>query len=64
MPLYDSLGEDAVEYEVDHAQVTLIMVAAANLEALDKALPKFKSSIKGLVYWGKASEAAIAVRIC
>ena len=40
VPIYDSLGENAVEYIVKHAGVELIFVDVAKLPQLTKVLPR------------------------
>lgn len=53
MPLYDSLGEEAVEYTVNHSQTQLIFLQADKMPFLNKALPKIKKNLKTVVYWGE-----------
>ena len=61
VPLYESLGENAIEYIIDHSEASFIVVAAAKLPAFSKALPKINAVLKGVVYWGKdASQEALA----
>ena len=59
MPLYDSLGEDAVEYTVNHAETRVIFMQAAKFPQLGKAVPKIKEHAKALVYWGEGDSSAI-----
>ena len=59
VPLYDSLGEDAVEYTVNHAEVEVIFMQSAKFPQLGKAVPKIKGNAKTLVYWGEADSSAI-----
>lgn len=54
VPLYDTLGENAIEYIIDHSESSFIIVAAAKLPAFSKALPLIKTTLKGVVYWGKS----------
>ncbi|KAK9812539.1 hypothetical protein WJX73_007361 [Symbiochloris irregularis] len=54
VPLYDSLGEDAVEYTVNHSQASAIFLQGAKFPALAKAIANIKKNAKTLVYWGEA----------
>ncbi len=60
MPLYDSLGETAVEYTVNHSATALVFVQASKLALLAKAAPKVKDSLRAVVVWGGADAAAEA----
>lgn len=51
VPLYDTLGADAVEYILNHAEISIVVVQAAKLPALLEALPKAKG-IKTVIVWG------------
>lgn len=52
VPLYDTLGENAIEYIIDHSESTFVVVGAAKLPAFVKALAQIKQKLKGVVYWG------------
>ena len=52
MPLYDTLGENAVEFIITHSESTIVFAAALNLPKLVKALPKVNDTLKTVVYWG------------
>ena len=60
MPLYDSLGETAVEYTVNHSATALVFVQASKLALLAKAAPKVKGSLRAVVVWGGSDAAAEA----
>ena len=60
VPLYDSLGESAVEYTVNHSATALVFVQASKLGLLAKAVPKVKGSLKAVVVWGGSDAAAEA----
>jgi long-chain acyl-CoA synthetase len=63
IPLYDSLGENAIEFIISHSESSLVFVQASNLPELIKALPKVKNLVKNVVYWGgDASSAAASVK--
>ncbi|KAG2497767.1 hypothetical protein HYH03_004039 [Edaphochlamys debaryana] len=59
VPLYDSLGENAIEYIVNHSESVAAFVASEKLPALAKALPKTKATLKVVVYWGAGNEEAV-----
>lgn len=42
--LYPSLGENAVEFIINHAEVPVVLVSKQNLPALLKSLPNMKAS--------------------
>jgi len=52
VPIYDSLGEHAVEYIINHSETSMVFVSATNLPKLESALPEVKGFIKTVVYWG------------
>lgn len=60
VPLYDSLGEDAVEYTVNHAETEVIFVQATKFPQLTKAVPKIKQTVQAIIYWGESSSSAIS----
>jgi long-chain acyl-CoA synthetase len=64
VPLYDTLGENAIEYIIDHSESSFLVLSAAKLPDFAKALPKVKVTLKGVVYWGKdpSQEALSAVQ--
>lgn len=53
VPLYDTLGENAIEYIINQSESVFVVVSAAKLTPLSKALPKVTSGVQGVVYWGK-----------
>ena len=60
MPLYDSLGEEAVEYTVNHSQTQLIFLQASKLPQLNKALSAIKKNVQTVVYWGQADQGELS----
>ncbi|BDA46672.1 Long chain acyl-CoA synthetase 3 [Coccomyxa sp. Obi] len=54
VPLYDSLGETAVEYTVNHSETSIIFAEASKLTFLAKAAKNVKENVKTVVYWGDA----------
>ena len=54
VPLYDSLGESAVEYTVNHSETSIIFAEASKLIFLAKAAKNVKENVKTVVYWGDA----------
>lgn len=61
VPLYDTLGDSAVEYIIKHAECKLIIAQGDKLGLVGRALAKgAKDTVKtGVVYWGKAAPDAI-----
>jgi len=55
VPLYDTLGENAVEYILNHAECKAVFVASNKLGNLLKSKGNM-ATIKVIVYWGTASE--------
>lgn len=62
VPLYDSLGEDAIEYIVRHSEATLVFAQSAKLARLEKALPQIKDLVKCVVYWGDSNESVNRIK--
>ncbi|KAI7842469.1 hypothetical protein COHA_003823 [Chlorella ohadii] len=61
VPIYDSLGESAVEYIVNHSELSVAVVDSANLAKFAKAVPQFKTKVHTLLYIGSGDEAALKV---
>ena len=61
VPLYDSLGENAIEFIIKHAEASVAFVATEKLHNLVKALPKPKDVLKTVIYWGEGNKAAVEV---
>lgn len=59
VPLYDTLGEDAVEYIIRHSEAKAAVADASKLPVLAKALAKVNLPC-GVVYWGTPSPEALA----
>ena len=58
VPLYDTLGENAIEYIIDHSEADFVVVAAAKMPNFTAALPKITQKLKGVVYWGSEATSA------
>lgn len=56
VPLYDSLGADAVEYIVGHAEVSLAFIQDSKMAAMLKCLPRCTTFLKTLVCFGNISK--------
>eukprot|EP00218_Dolichomastix_sp_CCMP3274_P007847 CAMPEP_0170141298 /NCGR_PEP_ID=MMETSP0033_2-20121228/6905_1 /TAXON_ID=195969 /ORGANISM="Dolichomastix tenuilepis, Strain CCMP3274" /LENGTH=649 /DNA_ID=CAMNT_0010377555 /DNA_START=6 /DNA_END=1955 /DNA_ORIENTATION=- len=54
VPLYDTLGEDAIEYIVNHAEVSVVCTEASKLKKVASVMPKC-TAVKAVIYWGEAS---------
>lgn len=61
VPIYDTLGENVIEYIVNHSETKVVMSQGAKLPSLAKALPEFDHDLVGVGYWGTAPEDAIKV---
>ncbi len=62
VPLYDSLGEDAIEYIIAHASCSVVFVASLKFPGLVEALPRLKHLVKTVVYWGAPDQ--ISTQVC
>eukprot|EP00879_Flechtneria_rotunda_P004637 GHRR01004896.1.p1 GENE.GHRR01004896.1~~GHRR01004896.1.p1 ORF type:complete len:595 (+),score=137.38 GHRR01004896.1:491-2275(+) len=54
VPLYETLGEDAIEYILEHSEAKLVVVAAKRLGRVARALKQI-DNILAVVYWGTAA---------
>ena len=61
VPLYDSLGEKAIEYIINHSESSIVFAQSEKMPMLAEALPHVKDQVKHIVYWGAANEAAITI---
>ncbi|MEW5303069.1 MAG: hypothetical protein WDW36_005797 [Sanguina aurantia] len=60
VPLYETLGDNAVEFVLSHSEARMVVAAAAKLPVLRAALPKVSSTLTlGVVYWGEAAAADV-----
>ena len=62
MPLYDTLGPDAVEYIIGHAEVTIVFASALKMRALVEPLSRAKGKVKAVIVWGEMDGIAKMVR--
>ena len=53
VPLYDTLGPDAVEYIIGHAEVTIVFASALKMRALVEPLSRAKGSVRAVIVWGE-----------
>ena len=58
VPLYDTLGENAVEFIMNHSEATGAFCQGSKLKTLTAGLQAVKSNIKLLAYWGETTEDA------
>lgn len=66
VPLYETLGDNAVEYILRHSEAVLVVVVGAKLGVLAKALAAGGLAGQltgGVVVWGDASEEAKKVGV-
>jgi long-chain acyl-CoA synthetase len=61
VPLYETLGENAIEFILEHSAVSLVAIQGNKLGRLAKALSQVQR-LAGVVYWGEASDKDIKVR--
>ncbi|GAB4818389.1 hypothetical protein N2152v2_005435 [Parachlorella kessleri] len=59
VPIYDTLGESAVEYIIQHSGLSLALVEASKLKAFVQVVDSVKDRVKTLVYIGKGDEALL-----
>mmetsp|Transcript_18262 Transcript_18262/g.51152 ORF Transcript_18262/g.51152 Transcript_18262/m.51152 type:complete len:544 (-) Transcript_18262:303-1934(-) len=57
VPLYDTLGHDAVEFIMKHSEAAGVFCQGPKLKVLSGALQSVKSNIKLVCFWGEASDA-------
>eukprot|EP00887_Chlorella_sp_A99_P003085 scaffold9.g3085.t1 len=58
VPLYDSLGENAIKYIINHSEASIVFTQTEKFATLAKALPVVKDLVKTVVYWGPGDAAA------
>ncbi|PIN12364.1 Long-chain acyl-CoA synthetases (AMP-forming) [Handroanthus impetiginosus] len=56
VPLYDTLGANAVEFIINHAEVSIAFVQESKLQAILTCLSKCVSHLKTIVSFGKISD--------
>lgn len=62
VPLYETLGENAIEYILEHSEARLAVVAGKRLARVVSALRQIpKKQVLALVYWGEASQQVLQV---
>ena len=64
VPLYDSLGEDAIEYIVGHASCYIVFVASLKFPGLVEALPRLTHVVKTVVVWDTPDQISVQVFCC
>lgn len=64
VPLYDSLGENAIEFIVRHSEAVVVFVAAPKASKLAKAIEDLRAGgdahLQHVIYWGAAPDIAAA----
>eukprot|EP00882_Tetradesmus_deserticola_P012274 GHRQ01013008.1.p1 GENE.GHRQ01013008.1~~GHRQ01013008.1.p1 ORF type:complete len:205 (+),score=31.64 GHRQ01013008.1:261-875(+) len=60
VPLYETLGEDAIEYIIEHSEARMVVVAGKRLGRMAAALRQV-DKLAGVAYWGEAAPADIRV---
>lgn len=64
VPLYDTLGDKAIEYVLGHSEAKFVVAAGAKLAGLAKSLKGVKGQLLGVAYWGEAPQEAQNVSCC
>ena len=63
VPLYDTFGEDAVQYVMSHSEVKVVCCEGKKLKSISHILRELnKDQVKAVVYWGEAPQDALQVR--
>ncbi|XP_058069169.1 probable CoA ligase CCL6 [Magnolia sinica] len=57
VPLYDTLGANAVEFIINHAEVSIAFIQENKIEAMITCLPRCAANLKTIVSFGKISSA-------
>ncbi|XP_010255021.1 PREDICTED: long chain acyl-CoA synthetase 2 isoform X2 [Nelumbo nucifera] len=57
VPLYDTLGPNAMEFIINHAEVSIAFVQESKIEAMLTCLPRCTSHLKTIVSFGKVTDA-------
>eukprot|EP00475_Leptophrys_vorax_P031730 TRINITY_DN4823_c0_g1_i1.p1 TRINITY_DN4823_c0_g1~~TRINITY_DN4823_c0_g1_i1.p1 ORF type:complete len:657 (+),score=64.76 TRINITY_DN4823_c0_g1_i1:125-1972(+) len=60
VPLYDTLGAEAVTFILNHAEASIVVVQESKLPAIIKSLPQCKDNVKVVVSMGGMDEASAA----
>lgn len=60
VPLYETLGENAIEFILQHAEVSLVFVEGSRMGRMVQALKEVQPLL-AVVYWGPASTADVKV---
>lgn len=61
VPLYETLGENAIEYIIDHSETKVVVVAAKRLARFAASLPLMKQKLLAVVVWDDAATADVEV---
>lgn len=56
VPLYDTLGANAVEFIINHAELSMVFVQENKIPSILKCLPRCSTYLKTVVSFGKISE--------
>jgi long-chain acyl-CoA synthetase len=56
--LYDTLGDSAIQFVMNHSETKFVSAAGSKLAPLAKALKGVNNKLLGVVYWGDAPEEA------
>eukprot|EP00850_Spirogloea_muscicola_P001110 SM000004S14980 [mRNA] locus=s4:490198:504514:- [translate_table: standard] len=62
VPLYDTLGADAIEFIVNHAEISIIFIQETKLPLLLDVMPKCTQNVKTIVSFSSTVEEAMRAR--
>ncbi len=63
VPLYETLGEDSIEYILEHSGARVVVVAGKRLGRVAAALKSAGTQLAGLVYWGQPAPGDLRVSV-
>ncbi|GFH14785.1 uncharacterized protein HaLaN_10899 [Haematococcus lacustris] len=63
VPLYDTLGDSAVQYVVKHSEAKMVLAQGSKLPLVVKAVAGLGATqlSAGVVYWGEGPQEAVKV---
>lgn len=63
VPLYDTLGKEALVYILGHAEISICFVQGPKLTALGEALASKQSRVKTIIYWDQVDTSSQAYKV-
>jgi len=59
VPLYDTLGENAVQFIIEHSSTQVVFAEGKKMPELAKVVDKVGKLLKHIIYWGEAPQDAL-----